>query len=218
MYLITNWKANKNLNEAYFWIDSFLKDYSPDEKIKVIIAPPFPLIFPLKEKIKNTPQIFLAAQDVSFFEEGSFTGEVTAKTLQGLVDYVIIGHSERRKYFYENDEKIEKKVILAKKYNIEPILCIRHQNDKIFNLVKIIAYEPPDAIGTGKNEDPQNVVKIKQLLNLNSEISFLYGGSVNEKNVEEYLKTKIIDGFLIGSSSLVPQNFLSIFNKLKRKE
>jgi triosephosphate isomerase len=107
---------------------------------------------------------------------------------------------------------------LAKKYNIEPILCIRHQNDKIFNLVKIIAYEPPDAIGTGKNEDPQNVVKIKQLLNLNSEISFLYGGSVNEKNVEEYLKTKIIDGFLIGSSSLVPQNFLSIFNKLKRKE
>jgi triosephosphate isomerase len=216
MFLIANWKANKNLNEAYSWIDIFLKNYSLSEDIKVIIAPPFPLILPLKEKIKNTAQIFLAAQDLSFFEEGSFTGEVTAKTLNQLVDFVILGHSERRNYFNETNEIINKKVILAKKYSIEPILCIRNQNDPIFNQVKIISYEPPNAIGTGKNEDPDEVIKLKQSLNLEENIFFLYGGSVNEKNIEKYLQTKAIDGFLVGTASLDPFNFLNIFNKLRK--
>ncbi len=224
-YFIANWKANKNINEALLWIDVFLKQQrsSWSNSVRIVICPPYPLLYPLSEKIKKMKNIYLGVQNLSIFDNGSFTGEVTAKMVEGLVQYSIIGHSERRKYFSETEDQIEKKIIQAKKHHIEPILCVRDENDKIFPQAKIVAYEPIYAIGTGLNEPPEKVLVKKQRLNLQSNTIFLYGGSVNETNIEKYLATDQINGFLVGNASLDPLKFAKIINsnqilENKRKE
>lgn len=209
-YFIANWKANKNLRESLEWIDKFLTLQLQNDRIKVVICPPFPLLYPLKEKIKKAKNIYLGSQDISQFESGSYTGEVTAKSLQGLVDYAIIGHSERRKHFQENEGSLAKKVFLAQRYQIEPIFCIRNENDHIARTVKIVAYEPVAAIGTGKNEELSNILAMKKKLAVAGEIAFLYGGSVNKANANIYLKSSQIDGLLIGGASLDPRHFFEI--------
>jgi triosephosphate isomerase len=212
-YFIANWKANKNLNDALLWFDFFLKNYQSQENKIIIICPPFPLIFPLKQKLKERKNLYFGSQDVSVFEEGSYTGEVTAKTLFGLVDFTLIGHSERRRYFFESEDSVHKKINLAKKYQIEPILCISDKNEfssSVNDQLNFVAYEPLKAIGTGNNETIENILKFKNELQLRSKIKFLYGGSVNEKNYHQYLQNTSIDGMLVGTSSLDPKKFLSI--------
>lgn len=209
-YFIANWKANKYLNEALQWIDKFLTSPLRSDHVKVVLCPPYPLIIPLKEKIKHTKNVYLGAQDISSFESGSYTGEVTAKSLLGLVDYVIVGHSERRKYFNENYETLFKKTHLAKKYGIEPIFCLRDAKDQIPDDVKMLAYEPVYSIGTGKNEDLQKTLEVKNKLNLKESMVFLYGGSVNKNNASSYLDSPEIDGFLVGGASLDPTEFFKI--------
>ncbi|MBI4225824.1 triosephosphate isomerase [Candidatus Roizmanbacteria bacterium] len=209
-YFIANWKANKNLNEALDWIDKFLNLPSRYDRIKMVVCPPFHLIHPLKLKLRDNKFISLGTQDVSVFESGNYTGEVTAKSLKGLIDYAIIGHSERRKYFQESDEVLTKKVQLALKYEIQPVYCVRGEKDSIPENIKIVAYEPVYAIGTGQNEDVEKVIEVKKKLNLSEKVSFLYGGSITESNAQDYLVNSYIDGLLIGGSSLDPDEFFKI--------
>ncbi len=219
-YLVANWKANKNLNQAELWTEEFNQLIKSNKKVlaeleknklTIIICPAFHLIYPVKQKLIKLPNIFLGAQDVSFFERGSYTGEVSASALIGLVDYAIIGHSERRRYFKENNATIDQKTVLAMDNDIEPILCIRDNHDLIPNKVKLVAYEPiyaiGHAIGTGGNEPVNKVLQMKQSLHLDSDVKFLYGGSANENNASSYIKTGQIDGFLIGTASKDPVSF-----------
>jgi len=221
-YFIANWKAHKNQKEVGTWLNTFIKvvKNSPNiksnlnnNKIQIVICPAFPFFFSLKEKIKEFNNIFIGSQDISKFDEGEYTGEVDGKMLQDYVDYVIIGHSERRKLLNENNEILFQKVKHAKKYDIKPIFCIRGEQDPIPKEVKIIAYEPVSAIGTGDNETLPNVLQIKQRLKISPDIKFLYGGSIDKNNALNYLKSDEIDGFLIGTASLNPISFAEIITK-----
>lgn len=219
-YIIANWKANKNINDAHFWVDSFLKnDFSKiEEKATIIICPPYPLIPIIREKAVSFPFIKIGGQDISVFEWGPFTGEVTAKTLFQLVDYTIIGHSERRKYFREDDQTLFKKFSLAKKYYIIPLFCVRNENDFIPENTDFVVYEPETAIsngtGYGANEKIENVLLMKTKLIKNSNQKFIYGGSVNEKNASTYLNHPEIDGVMVGGASLDPSRFFQIISVL----
>lgn len=220
-YFVANWKARKNLKEAYDWFEKFSARVNSNQnlntalrngKIKIIVCPPYPLIFPLKEKFRDRLPVYFGAQDVSQFEGGSYTGEVAAKSLQGLVHYVIVGHSERRRYLNETNEMIANKIIQAQKYNIEPILCVRNQEDHPVKNVNIISYEPVQAIGTGKNEDLKDILEMKERLQISRSTVFFYGGSVNKTTILNYLKTDEIKGFLIGTASNDPLDFYDIVN------
>lgn len=221
-YFIANWKSHKNQKEVDSWINTFIgivknsqniKSNLNNNKIQIIICPAFPYVFSLKEKTKEFNNILIGSQDISRFDEGEYTGEVDGKMLQDYVDYVIIGHSERRKLLNENNEILFQKVQHAKKYDIEPVFCIRGEQDPIPKEAKIIAYEPVSAIGTGDSEVLSNVLEIKQRLNLSPDIKFLYGGSVDKNNALDYLKSDSIDGFLIGTASLNPISFAEIITK-----
>lgn len=220
-YLVANWKANKNIDQTNKWIYSFLKnDFSKVlNKVLIIICPPSPFIPLLKEKVKKHPLIKIGAQDLSYFEGGPYTGEVTAKTLFGVIDYVIIGHSERRKYFNETEKVLFKKFVLAKKNGIEPLFCIRDKKDAIPAQVKFVVYEPIYAISTGtgqgNNEPLEKVLAMKKILKVKPVIKFIYGGSVNEKNVSYYLENDEIDGILVGGASLDPQRFYKIIARFR---
>ncbi len=209
-YIIGNWKANKNSVEVTHWTDIFKNEYTPREEIAFAVCPPSPFISYLQQTLKGLKNVFVGAQTLASVEQGSYTGETTAKTLQGIASFAIVGHSERRKHFHESDEDLAQKVLFAKKYGIEPIYCIRDEKDPIPAEVKFIAYEPVAAIGTGQNEPPERVIEMKKKMSLPKNCVFIYGGSVNEKNSASYLATGEIDGFLIGKASLDAHQFLSI--------
>ncbi len=210
-YIIANWKANKDLGQAREWLETFSKNYRQNEDAIIIIAPSFPFLQEVVNFSKEIKNIYTAAQDLSQFEEGSFTGEVTAKSLQGLIDYVILGHSERRKNFNERNEIIAQKVELAHKYQIKTILCLGSKVDELIKGVEMVAYEPSEAIGTGNNESIENVLEFKKSLQLDNS-KFLYGGSVNDQNIKDYLGSDQIDGLLVGGASLDAEQFSRIIS------
>lgn len=213
-YFIANWKANKNTSEVEAWIKSFKENYRSKNDVCVIVCPPFPFVRGAGRQLTDLGNVFIGSQTISSKEFGSYTGEVTAKTLEGLVSYSIIGHSERRKNFGEKDEDLIIKVNLAKKYGIEPIYCIRDEKDPIPAEIKLLAYEPVAAIGTGLNESPKKVVEVKKKLNLAPETAFIYGGSVDENNAKDYLTTQEVDGFLVGGASLDPSRFFKLISSV----
>ncbi|MBI2051875.1 triosephosphate isomerase [Candidatus Roizmanbacteria bacterium] len=215
-YIIANWKATKNLEEAEAWLKQFLSYLEADRivrerlesgALKIVICPAYHLLSVVKSTISSIPNFAIGTQDVSSFEAGNFTGEVSARNLSGLVEFAIIGHSERRQYLGETNETVEEKTSLSKKYGIAPIVCIRDKNDVIPHEAELVAYEPVYAIGTGENEPLEKVLALRQSLQLGDNMRFLYGGSVNEHNIVQYSSAKEIDGFLIGTASYEAKSF-----------
>jgi len=222
-YLIANWKSTKNVNTAIEWVNEFNKLMKANKEIlkkldedslKIIICPSYHLISLVKQKIIKHKNINLGSQDVSFFEQGNYTGEVSAQNLKELINYSIVGHSERRKYLKETDNVIDQKVQILKDYSIEPILCVRDENDLIPQGITFIAYEPVYAIGTGHNEDVDKIISSKNKIITDKNKIFIYGGSVNPENMLEYSKSSEIQGFLLGNASKDPNSFIAIASKL----
>jgi len=216
--IIANWKSNKTLEEAELWIDGFAEVGFDQSKIKVIVAPPTPFLDTARAKLPEG--ISVAAQDVSPFPAGSYTGAISARNLAKLADFVIVGHSERRQYFHETHRDVALKVEQALAADITPIVCVDREyiTDQASALDAaalskcVVAYEPLSAIGTGSNVSVAEVVevsgKIKQEF---GDVKVIYGGSVNWQNVSEYLM--VCDGVLVGTASLE----LSEFSKLIAK-
>ena len=173
-------------------------------------------------------------------KEGAYTGEISPIMLKELgCEYVILGHSERRQLFNEDDNLINKKIKAALQHNLKPILCIgetlkQRKNNKTFSIIKnqlknclkniskndlfkiTIAYEPIWAIGTGLNATPKQAeevhVFIRNLLprNIANKVRILYGGSVKPDNIQGLMKEKNIDGALVGGASLKAKDFAKI--------
>ena len=179
-----NWKMNLLPNEAIALIEG-LAPQVKDTKNDVIICVPFTDLFYSLLSVQGT-NIKVGAQNMHFEEKGAYTGEVSGEMLKSInVEYVIIGHSERRQYFAETDETVNKKVKAALKYNLKPIICVgetleQREDGKaeeiITNQTKLalegltaeemknitLAYEPIWAIGTGKtatSEDANEAIK-----------------------------------------------------------
>lgn len=223
-YFVANWKANKTLTESISWIDTFISKFNQTPVLvkkaqsslfKIIICPPFPHIYPLSQKLKDCKNIHIGAQNVSDIEKGTYTGETTSSNLSGMVNYAIIGHSERRKHYHETEDMILSKFNLATKNNINAFFCISSLEDKLPQNIRFICWEPPESISTGDGKG--GFKSLKDISNFKNQIpfqdfSFIYGGSVNEDNVREYTQSEKIDGFIIGGASLDPHRFHSLIN------
>ena len=186
----------------------------------------------------------LGAQDVFFEEQGAYTGEISPAMLKDLrVEYTIIGHSERRVYFNETNEVINKKIKKSLEAGLNVIFCVGEKTDSEKSTILetqmieglkdvsekvldnlIIAYEPVWAIGTGKNcgidETKSSVFIIKNQLQrlygdrVADSIKILYGGSVNSKNAASYIKEAGVNGLLVGGASLDAKEFIKIVSSI----
>lgn len=225
--LALNHKMNMNLND----LANYIKEINIDNYSLVVFPMSIYLPYFLNKKFK------IGIQNISSFEEGSYTGEVSAKASKSLgVNYALIGHSERREFLNEDNQDINKKIKMALKYNLKVILCVGEkskdedkeellsnqleeafQDVNHFNKV-IIAYEPIWAIGTGvvpTNEEifeTTKFIKDKMLKMTKSNIKVIYGGSVNDKNIEELNRIENIDGYLVGGASL---DFKKVLDMIK---
>ena len=213
--IVGNWKENKTEEEALAFLAEFLKAYQPRPNVKVVICPSYLVVPAVSESIKsNNIPIEVGVQDISTFEEGAHTGEVSAREASEFSRFAIIGHSERRSQG-ETNEDVQEKVERATKFGIEPIVCVVNGNVPIPLGAKIIAYEPVEAIGTGNPDTPENAGKIASLIkSKNSQVQYvLYGGSVTSENVRKFTQMQNIDGVLVGGTSLDPIEFASIIKQ-----
>ena len=241
-YFIANWKMFGDLKSLKS-IDKVVKftKLNKKKKFKLVYCPPYTLIYPFFEKIKNT-SIDIGAQNCH--EEnnfGAFTGNINSKMIKNLgAKFVIIGHSENRSNG-ENDLLINKKIKSALKNNLTVIFCIGESNiekrkkktnrvlrSQILNGLKgvrsnnkiIIAYEPVWSIGTGvvpKNmELMKNIQFIQFTINQNfnfKKIKIIYGGSVSPKNIKDLNSITSLDGYLIGGASQSSKKLIDIVKK-----
>ena len=227
---------NKTIPETRDFLSAFIPEVKEVKDVDIVIAPPFTSLTAAAEKLKNT-NIILAAQDMFYEEKGAYTGEVSPLMLTDIgCRYVIIGHSERRQYFNEIDEIVNRKIKAAKKAGLGVILCIgesleEREAGKTFHVLEIeidkglheidiekivIAYEPIWAIGTGKTATPEQAQEthayIRERLRLKygnraDEICIIYGGSVTPENVDSLMACKDLDGALVGGASLKVESF-----------
>ncbi|MBU0708365.1 triose-phosphate isomerase [Patescibacteria group bacterium] len=227
MLIVANWKLHFNLQEVREWLSEFAENISEvDDSVEIVICPSFPLIPELKRIVsEQVLPVKLGAQDISIFEEGQYTGEVSGKQLRDWVNYVIVGHSERRSYFNETDQDVLKKILLTQKYQLRPIACISSldqaevlEGELLDKENLVIVYEPLFAIGTGQSDSPSSAAEQAQRIRstFGKDVRVLYGGSVDLANVTDFLRESI-DGVLVGTASLDPAEFAGIVKKVSAK-
>ena len=242
-----NWKMHNNIAEAIALAKSIKEGISKLNNGEVVVAPTFTALYSVGETIKGSP-IALAAQNMYYEDKGAFTGEIAPGMLKDTgCAYVIIGHSERRKYFHDSDEDVNLKVKKALAVGLKPIVCVGETDeervkgvtqsvvgrqvrkalngiDKIDSIV--IAYEPVWAIGTGKVATSMQAQEVHAFIrgilkelygNVSSDIRILYGGSVTGDNIGELIDMEDIDGALVGGASLKPDGFLNIIKTIDKK-
>lgn len=182
-----NWKMNKTIAESQALADSLKLKFKDIFDLEIILCPPFTALSSVSEVIKDT-SMALGAQNMYCEADGAFTGEISPLMLRDLgVKFVIIGHSERRMYFGETNETVNKKVKAAFKYGLTPIVCIgenlrEREENKTFEVLAdhienglrgvsneeleklIIAYEPVWAIGTGRTATPETAQEAHEFI------------------------------------------------------
>lgn len=229
-YFIANWKMNLGVQDGISFSNSISN--SLREKIgtnlEVIICPPS-ITLPYCYQILKTVSK-LGAQNISHLDssKGAFTGEISSEMVSDYADYVIIGHSERRINMNETNHDASLKGRYVLNYNMTPIICIGESDEQrdsgnyidfLLNQLKesskgiekemIVAYEPIWAIGSGNSCNIEQVTEISNKVKsiYGEDMPFVYGGSVNESNVEQFFINKGIDGVLVGSASLNVESF-----------
>jgi triosephosphate isomerase len=224
--VVANWKSHKNQEDVHEWMAEFSTARPENFKnVRVAIAPPVVFVPLLAEKLKNSLSTVLAVQDLSPFPPGAYTGALSAENLEGFdVRYALLGHSERRRYFHETNQEVANKVEVALKAGITPIVCvdteyIRTQAAAIAEeyLAKcIVAYEPLTAIGSGISQSPEEVVAaLSEITKAFGQVSTIYGGSVSQDNVADYVS--LTDGVLVASNSLDAKSFTSLLKVVESR-
>jgi triosephosphate isomerase (TIM) len=231
-----NWKMYKTQVEALEFLQGFMSSLedTPQDR-EVVLCVPFTSLSVLSKSLHGS-LVQLGAQNVHWEDAGAFTGEIAPAMLTEIgVRYVIVGHSERRQYFGETDETVNKRLKAAQKHSLTPILCVgesKQQRDAgetesliISQLEKglvdidqnnlVIAYEPIWAIGTGdtcESKEANRVIGLIRSQLKNPDVPIQYGGSVKPDNIDEIMAQPEIDGALVGGASLEPASFARIVN------
>jgi len=177
-----NWKMHNTVDQSTVLVKKLLPGLDGIQNVNSIICPPFTALAPIKDLLANT-SIHLGVQNIYWEEQGAYTGEISPGMAAELVEYVILGHSERRAYFSDTDEVVNKKILAALRVGLKPIFCVGETSQEnedgqtglvvsrqIRNGLKdverdqmgeiMIAYEPIWAIGTGKAATPEGANQI----------------------------------------------------------
>lgn len=215
--IAANWKMHKTTEETREFITQFVPLVEDVQDVEIVIAPPFTSLAVAAKFLKGS-NIKLAAQNLFWEEKGAFTGEISAVMLKDVdCEYVIVGHSERRQYFGETDETVNKRIKAAHDAGLNVIMCVgetleERESGKTFDVLKtqlvgglkdiqahdmlVIAYEPVWAIGTGKTATPEQAQEAHQFIR--EQLAGIYGA-------QEAQKIRILYG-----GSVKPENVASL--------
>jgi triosephosphate isomerase len=237
-----NWKMNNGIAETVKFASGIKERKISTEGVDVFVAPPFTSLPEAVKNFKGT-EISVGAQNLFWEDDGAYTGEISSVFLKELgVEWVIIGHSERRTYFGETNAAVKKKVGKALQKHLKVVICIgeteeEREEGRAKEVVDkqieegllgieydpenlAVAYEPVWAIGTGKTPHPQEAEEMHSIIreklgSKGDKIRIMYGGSVKVHNIKEFITQKDIDGDLIGGASLDIGGFVEMINIAK---
>ena len=234
-----NWKMFKNETEAIDFVKKLKPQVADVGDRTIVVCPPFLVLSKVYDEICGS-NLALGAQNHFWEDQGAFTGEVSAPMLKTVgCTYVIIGHSERRQYFGETNQTVNKKLFAALKHNLISIVCIgekleEREKGTTFKVIEaqikgsfkniteeqwkniVIAYEPVWAIGTGKTATPDQAQEVHAFIRKHlpkevaDQVRILYGGSIKPENIKELMAQPDIDGGLVGGASLKIDSFVKI--------
>ncbi len=234
--LVANWKENPRTEAAAVKLFRDVAKIKPVKNVEVAVCPPLLYLGRIAalrmRRGKSARHVALGAQDVFWEEKGAYTSEIGPKMLRAQgVRYVIVGHSERRRWLKETDAMINKKIKRVLRDGLRVILCVGEplavrkrgivaaKNFVVGQLKKdlvgvssaarahlIVAYEPIWAIGTGRYDAPEDAAAVAAVIKRFAP-RVLYGGSVDGRNIRDYVQYKGIDGALIGGASLRAAEF-----------
>jgi len=221
-FIAGNWKMHKNIKEAAELANEIKRRFYDFDRAEIVLAPPFTALAAVADIIASTP-VKLAAQNMFWEKEGAFTGEVSPLMLKDAgCSYVILGHSERRAYFCESDENVNKKIKAALREGILPIVCVgerleEREAGKTIEVVErqlrgaleeikeeearkiVIAYEPVWAIGTGKTATPNQAEEVHKF--------------IRETIGKLYTEDTSSDILVIYGGSVKPENITSLIKE-----
>jgi triosephosphate isomerase len=208
MIIAGNWKMNKDIKETFDLLLPLKNNLlGQNLSIEVVVCPPFTSLYVAYDFLKDT-SIKLGAQNMFYEDRGAYTGEISPGMLKSTgCEYVILGHSERRRYFGETNEIVNRKVKKALEFNLKPIICIgetleERESRKTFDVIEVqlngalkglsngdmrdvvIAYEPVWAIGTGKNATPEQAEEVQKFIR--EFISGIFNRDVADKLTIQY--------------------------------
>jgi len=238
---VGNWKMHKDPAETAVFYEAFGPLIKPSVNCEVVICPPFLSLETAVGATRGT-KIQIGAQNLHWAKEGAYTGEISGPMIRASGgSHVIVGHSERRKYFGETNETVSKKILAALEAGLTPIVCIgEFEKNNAREVIAeqfsggmgmltpgqfaeiAIAYEPFWAIGSGDAAASSMVGEAHRFIRSQANVKFgeeastnvriLYGGSVKPDNAEGLMSEPEVDGFLVGGASLDPASFASIVN------
>lgn len=221
-FMAGNWKMNKTVGEALDLVKGLKAAILGVKTVEVAVAPPFTALYAIRKELEGS-SIHLAAQNLYWEEKGAFTGEVSPLMLKEVgCDYVIIGHSERRQFFGETDETVNRRIKAALAQGLKVIFCIgetlkEREEGKTFSVIErqlegglkglgdqemrnmAIAYEPVWAIGTGKTATPEQAEEVHRFIR--GKIEKLYSREVSEEIRVQY------------GGSVTPENVKGLMNQ-----
>lgn len=222
-FIAGNWKMNKTVGEACDFVRELKVTISGiSEKVEVAVAPPFTALYAVRRELEGS-FIRLAAQNLYWEEKGAFTGEVSPPMLKEVgCHYVIIGHSERRQYFGETDETVNRRIKAALTHGLKVIFCIgetlkEREGGETFSVIErqmegglkglgekeigkvVIAYEPVWAIGTGKTATPEQAEEVHRFIR--EKLGKLYSRETSEEIRIQY------------GGSVTPENIRGLMNQ-----
>jgi triosephosphate isomerase len=221
-FMAGNWKMNKTVGEALDLVRELKASLSGVQGVEVAVAPPYTALYAIHKELVGS-SIHLAAQNLYWEEKGAFTGEVSPLMLKEVgCHYVIIGHSERRQFFGETDETVNRRIKAALAQSLKVIFCIgetlkEREEGKTFSVIErqvdgglrglgeremknmVIAYEPVWAIGTGKTATPEQAEEVHRFIR--GRLEKLYSRGVSEEIRIQY------------GGSVTPENVQGLMNQ-----
>lgn len=240
-FVITNWKINKNVDEALNFLDAILSQLPDSDRTEVGIAPQAFAIYPMVRSARKT-DLQIIGQNAAEKCNGAYTGEISVRDLASMgVNYVMLGHAEQRHYFKESNQSINRKILTALREGVKPIVCTNGERknvggDNVFSQLEnvlagvpayqlaniTLSFEPTAAIGAGNRANIETAERGCWLLRqevrrkfggeVAEHVRIFYGGSVNPNNIGLIMAAPNVDGVLIGRASLDAGSFAQMMN------
>lgn len=221
--IVANWKANLSPERAMQWLDAFAAVYRPRLDIEVILAVPVLALPTLAVKVHALPGVALAAQNVSAYPQGSYTGSTPAAWLRGLATYTLIGHRERRRYFHETVQDVARQAYESLAEDLQPIICIDAEIliaqtaamavEELGHLLWAFTPDTPATLEMARNTT-DIAAMLPKIAQKTDNRPLLYGGGVTVDNGGSLWRVAGLHGLMLGKGCLDATAFASLINQL----
>ena len=221
--VFANWKANLSPERAMQWCDAFAGVYRPRIDLEVILAVPFLCLEQVAERTKPLAGVSLAAQGISSYPQGSYTGSIPAAWLRGLVRYTLIGHRERRRYFHETVQDVARQAYESLAEDLQPVVCFDRELltaqtaamavEELGRLIWAYTPETPGTLEMARGE-AEIAALLPQIARKTNNRPVLYGGGVTVDNAEGLWRLPGISGIMLGKGCLDAAAFAAMVNRL----